>query len=1221
MPLSPKDEEFLLQVIAGSESSGRDYDKNGKMIKNPESSARFRYQIVKDTFNGAVRNIQKDINYRRPGYTFSFDSPQDHEYVARYLVKKEYPAILKRAGFKDEELTVSHFYALHFKGDVSYVKKAFREPNTPLSKVMNSEEISKNGFKPNQTLGDSIQFLNNGLLKRNNTKMLLFDPKSGNRGVFQGGGKFQFSGTNSNNSSNNKNTQVSNSNHNHNHNHNNNTGNKFHSGETHRITSFHNALKKEFPGIKITNTKRDSTASYGSKGSRHHHGDAIDLGYTPELERFLKSERGAKLLQEHGLGMLLEVPNNEYNHSQPWDVSPLKRYEVNGKVLRKGTNGTGKHIHLGPDIYKNNGNMPFDPKGPNNVYNQYVQKNGITSRYSSDNTYSSGKNPGNIIINQNNTKMSYTLPSLSEERKKELGLDKVQQAGSKLNAKSKETQNALSIYDNALKNAKDAMEGHLIGREFQNKGWFVTESRNGISYGGGVLNDALAERERGNMKKRYDSIKSWIKSLEEANIEKKDGIITKITFEKLDGKDYAFFGQKPTTKYEDNGATTANTANSNRLKKHKYVFEGEELDKLKNAINLKIEDLIGQKYDIDTQYVKNTDWIKLAEPNGYMNAEMSDKIINDVRVIPPSDDELTRMSGIDTSQYGGGDGDGTGSQFGGDGGFGLNGDPLKADVHLIQWNNISAKDLSQYKLKDLFKYKEITPDEMKLAKQIGFHLNNNNLQAFREQLKEKVEQAQKDVHKDNVYNQDTILYQAEQSIENQFKYDPSKSDWKSQAFDLLGGLTNSFLGITKGNELSKTPIEERDEFIGESFMDYTKELKKLSEIGLKPEEEAYAKRMLAESYQSRLDNIVRSSGGNRNVVLGNLGRLDYQKQLGLMNLALEDAKQKREALHKYGEATKYISEFENRKQIENNERKFKLAMLNKEIGGKLAQEGFKNLVTSINEFKDKAPGSVYDMQKYFIQKKMFGYGNEEERQQYEIKMRKLEEDTAKGRVVQDYVKSLSPEKQMEFYNTLSEKGININQIDRIKNAGIIPEFFENEEVKTENETGKKSNAHDPFTLYKNTNDNGNLSVLSPSTFKLGLNKVEESLPTNNTAKSESDKVVESLIPNRIKNPYENNISLLENKDKIDDMIHKTGNNVLPPKKLNIDDLSLTPKVASEYESLVQKQRNENEILRNNANNFLLEQESRVEDILKSQQEIDDEMKRKRDSLVANYNIY
>lgn len=76
----------------------------------------------------------------------------------------------------------------------------------------------------------------------------------------------------------------------------------------------------------ITDGKRDPNAGYGSKTSRHHHGDAIDIRPSAEIYKTLvNTKEGVKLMMDYGVGI--------YDETDPRNM----------KVA------TGKHFHIGND--------------------------------------------------------------------------------------------------------------------------------------------------------------------------------------------------------------------------------------------------------------------------------------------------------------------------------------------------------------------------------------------------------------------------------------------------------------------------------------------------------------------------------------------------------------------------------------------------------------------------------------------------------------------------------------------------------------------------------------------------------------------------------------------------------------------------------------------------------------------------------------------------------
>ena len=95
------------------------------------------------------------------------------------------------------------------------------------------------------------------------------------------------------------------------------------------IIGFRNELYELFPDkVKVTSAKRygNNVGNSGNK-SRHNKGQALDLGYDKNIQKFLYTAKGDALLRKYNLGFLDE--SLEHN-------------------LKK-TGGTGAHFHIGKD--------------------------------------------------------------------------------------------------------------------------------------------------------------------------------------------------------------------------------------------------------------------------------------------------------------------------------------------------------------------------------------------------------------------------------------------------------------------------------------------------------------------------------------------------------------------------------------------------------------------------------------------------------------------------------------------------------------------------------------------------------------------------------------------------------------------------------------------------------------------------------------------------------
>jgi len=194
-----------------------------------------------------------------------------------------------------------------------------------------------------------------------------------------------------------------------------------------------------------------------------------------------------------------------------------------------------------------------------------------------------------------------------------------------------------------------------------------------------------------------------------------------------------------------------------------------------------------------------------------------------------------------------------------------------------------------------------------------------------------------------------------------FQYTPGE---REIPFDALIGLTTGLIGATAADDVD---IKYRDEQISEGMLQYAQDIAKIKNMGLDPSIEAGLKMKLADAYQTGLDNIVRASNGNRNLVLGNQGQLDKARMNGVVEIAAMDVDRTDKAMAAFGEVQQYINEFESRKDISNNERQYGEDKQKQVAGAQLAQQGMSSFIDAIQNAKENGPGSMNDMRRQMFQ--------------------------------------------------------------------------------------------------------------------------------------------------------------------------------------------------------------------------------------------------------------
>jgi hypothetical protein len=205
--------------------------------------------------------------------------------------------------------------------------------------------------------------------------------------------------------------------------------------------------------------------------------------------------------------------------------------------------------------------------------------------------------------------------------------------------------------------------------------------------------------------------------------------------------------------------------------------------------------------------------------------------------------------------------------------------------------------------------------------------------------------------------------------DNSFKYD--KGDYKDNL--PITDLANSFGGIVTGLSMQDENNPLRNDRVSGAFESYASQMAEIAKRGLSIEDEAAAYNKITEAYSSGIAQIVKASGGHRNTVLGNLGRLDAQKNMSLGEIQIADSKMKMEGLQAYGEAMKYISEHDNDVERTNNEREYLIAQEKRRNGGDLTQAAWSAFSKSINDYENKKPGSAYHIAESYMLNDMLGY--------------------------------------------------------------------------------------------------------------------------------------------------------------------------------------------------------------------------------------------------------
>jgi hypothetical protein len=200
-----------------------------------------------------------------------------------------------------------------------------------------------------------------------------------------------------------------------------------------------------------------------------------------------------------------------------------------------------------------------------------------------------------------------------------------------------------------------------------------------------------------------------------------------------------------------------------------------------------------------------------------------------------------------------------------------------------------------------------------------------------------------------------------------FQYDTNDFDKQLP----IGALAQGALGLI-GLGDADTELPLRDEQVSQAILNFAKTNKKLSEMGLRPEEEAAMKSDVAEAYQQGMSELVRASGGNRNLVTGNASSLNLNRLKGITNISLADIERKDSAYDKYGKTLEYIENFNTNRDVANHGIKLGEAQQKQQAGAALAASGFAGMIEELQYQKENGPGSANHMLRQQLEYSTFG---------------------------------------------------------------------------------------------------------------------------------------------------------------------------------------------------------------------------------------------------------
>lgn len=201
----------------------------------------------------------------------------------------------------------------------------------------------------------------------------------------------------------------------------------------------------------------------------------------------------------------------------------------------------------------------------------------------------------------------------------------------------------------------------------------------------------------------------------------------------------------------------------------------------------------------------------------------------------------------------------------------------------------------------------------------------------------------------------------------------NKKNYKKQIpFEALG---QGLLAI-RGLQDADTEIPRRDEDVSSAMYDYLNMQKEISTLGLPPEVEAQMKDNINTVFKTGIENITNTSGGDRNAILGNIGKLTEGRMKALAQMDIANYKAKEKAIDLYGKTLEYINGVHLNRDIANKEIDIAEARQKRAEGKAIANNAFSNMIEELQYQKENGPGSINHQWKEQMLYKTFGMNSD-----------------------------------------------------------------------------------------------------------------------------------------------------------------------------------------------------------------------------------------------------
>ena len=212
-------------------------------------------------------------------------------------------------------------------------------------------------------------------------------------------------------------------------------------------------------------------------------------------------------------------------------------------------------------------------------------------------------------------------------------------------------------------------------------------------------------------------------------------------------------------------------------------------------------------------------------------------------------------------------------------------------------------------------------------------------------------------------------------MDKPFEYNPEEQNW----YEKMGGAEGLFgAAMGLGGAINNKRIEVPEpEIIDRMLVSHIATVKRLSESGMDPVQQAVIKEGLDTSFNLAKKAIMDVASGSRGQALAGINSLSADRQKKLLDFENKKSANRQSYMKMYGDLLQAANDFSAGQENLNNSRHFELSKKRAEGSAALTASGVDQLLTAINTAKEYGKGSMHDMQNEYIKHRLFGMAQDE----------------------------------------------------------------------------------------------------------------------------------------------------------------------------------------------------------------------------------------------------